>query len=86
MTFSICTVVALHRSQALESEEERKEAQRRTREALARNRQSAGLVTDEGDEAAAQIKYDEGMALMKAGRLEEAAEVFEQALALVPTR
>ena len=68
----------------LESREDAEAKRKRTADALAAYRRKAGLVTDPVAEEQARGLLAEGAELMRAGRLEPAAEAFTRAAQLVP--
>eukprot|EP00191_Tetraselmis_sp_GSL018_P008663 CAMPEP_0177600210 /NCGR_PEP_ID=MMETSP0419_2-20121207/13479_1 /TAXON_ID=582737 /ORGANISM="Tetraselmis sp., Strain GSL018" /LENGTH=433 /DNA_ID=CAMNT_0019093143 /DNA_START=329 /DNA_END=1630 /DNA_ORIENTATION=- len=65
--------------QVLESDEDRAAREQRVKSRVLAYRMSQGLVIDEETEAECRGLYERGLATMKAGRLQEAAELFEAA-------
>jgi tetratricopeptide (TPR) repeat protein len=72
--------------QALETEDQAAERQKRVSAALLEYKKSMGLDIDPAVESKAQKLYEQGEILFKDGRITEALKIFSEAAALVPLK
>lgn len=76
----------LNPGQALETEDQAAERQKRVSAALSEYKKSMGLEIDPAVEAQAVKLYEQGEILFKDGRITEALKIFSEAAAMVPLK